>query len=156
MTIYRRGSTWWYKFMFGGQIVRESAKTNSKTAAREAEKQRRRELEEGYNRIREKKAAPLFATAARDWSDSKSAKAAKTIAGYQQRMKPVVAAFGKKLLYDIDADQILAYTAARKRAGASNRTINYEVGCIRGVLKRHRLWADVAQEFAARDLKIAR
>jgi hypothetical protein len=34
--------TWWYEFHFGGQKVRESAKTRSKEMARRAELARRR------------------------------------------------------------------------------------------------------------------
>src|SRR5206468_11271014 len=49
MSVCKRGRIWWYKFYFANNLVRESAKTSSKTLAKEAEKQRRRELEEGYN-----------------------------------------------------------------------------------------------------------
>jgi len=49
MSVFKRGRIWWYKFYFANNLVRESAKTSSKTLAKEAEKQRRRELEEGYN-----------------------------------------------------------------------------------------------------------
>lgn len=34
MSVYKRGNTYWYKFQFNGQIIRESAKTNSKTVRR--------------------------------------------------------------------------------------------------------------------------
>ncbi len=43
--------TWYYEFIFAGRLVKESAKTTSKTVAKEAEKKRRRELEEGFNGI---------------------------------------------------------------------------------------------------------
>jgi len=55
MSIYKRGKVWWYKFSFAGQLIRESANTASKTVAREAEKQCHRELELGYNNIRDKR-----------------------------------------------------------------------------------------------------
>ena len=45
MGVYKRGDTWWYEFVFAGKRVRESAKTTSKTIAKEAEKNRRRALE---------------------------------------------------------------------------------------------------------------
>jgi hypothetical protein len=51
VSVYRRGKTWWYSFIFCGQHIQESAKTQSKTVAKEAEKTRRRELEEGFNNI---------------------------------------------------------------------------------------------------------
>ena len=52
MSVYRPtkdSKVWWYDFVFEGQRVRESAKTRSKTIAKDAEKARRRELEESYN-----------------------------------------------------------------------------------------------------------
>jgi hypothetical protein len=51
MAVFKRGQVWWFKFRFQGQVIRESAKTNSKTLAREAERSRRRELETAVNRI---------------------------------------------------------------------------------------------------------
>ncbi len=49
MSVFKRGETWWYKFYFANKLIRESAKTSSKTLAKEAEKNRRRDLEKGYN-----------------------------------------------------------------------------------------------------------
>ena len=63
--IYKRGKqgTYWIRFRFGGRFVHESAKTTSKTLAREAERQRRKQLEEKWNRI-EKRSLPPTLTAA--------------------------------------------------------------------------------------------
>jgi len=47
----RISGVWWYKFYFAGRPIRESAKTESKTLAKQAEQKRRRELEEGFNGI---------------------------------------------------------------------------------------------------------
>jgi hypothetical protein len=51
VSVYRRGKIYWYKFWFANKLIRESAKTSSKTLAKEAEKKRRRELEAGYNNL---------------------------------------------------------------------------------------------------------
>ena len=50
--IYRRGKqgTYWIRFRFAGRIIHESARTLSKALAREAERQRQRELEKRWNR----------------------------------------------------------------------------------------------------------
>src|ERR1035441_4106220 len=45
MSVYKRGKTWWYEFVYGGQRIRDSAKTSKKTIAIEAEKDHRRRLE---------------------------------------------------------------------------------------------------------------
>ena len=36
MAVFKRGTTWWYKFRFAGRLIRESTKTHSKTVARDA------------------------------------------------------------------------------------------------------------------------
>ena len=51
MAVFRRGEVWWFKFYFAGRLIRESSKSSSKTVAKEAEKQKRRELEAGYHNI---------------------------------------------------------------------------------------------------------
>jgi hypothetical protein len=52
VSVYRRGKTYWYKFRFGNRLIRTSAKTHSKTVAKEAEKKHRRDLEVGYKRAK--------------------------------------------------------------------------------------------------------
>jgi integrase len=49
------GTVWWYDFIFAGKRIRESAKTTTKTLARMAEQKRRRELEEGFNGLADKR-----------------------------------------------------------------------------------------------------
>ena len=51
MAVFKRGEVWWYKFYFAGRLIRESSKSSSKTVAKDAEKQRRRELEAGFHNI---------------------------------------------------------------------------------------------------------
>src|SRR5271154_4464871 len=51
MALFRRGNIWWYEFLFARRRVRESAKTTSKTVAKQAEQNRRRELERGFNGV---------------------------------------------------------------------------------------------------------
>src|ERR1700691_926870 len=51
MALFKRGDVWWYDFFFARQRVRESAKTASKTVAKQAEQNRRRELERGFNGV---------------------------------------------------------------------------------------------------------
>jgi hypothetical protein len=47
MTLYQRGSVWWYEFLFRGQRIRESSNSKSKGIAQRIERERRRALELG-------------------------------------------------------------------------------------------------------------
>lgn len=60
--IYRRGrqGIYWYRFRFAGRMIHESARTPSKTVAREAERNRRRDLVERINGIRKRGLPPTF------------------------------------------------------------------------------------------------
>lgn len=51
MSIIQRRRIWWYKFYFAGRQITESSKSRSKTVAKEAEKQRRREPEAGFHNL---------------------------------------------------------------------------------------------------------
>ena len=55
MSLIKRGKIWWYEFWFAGRRVQESTKTTSKTNAKRAEQKRRRELEEGFNSIKDQR-----------------------------------------------------------------------------------------------------
>ncbi len=144
MSVYKRGGVYWYKFLFQGQLIRESAKTNSKTIAREAERARRRDLELAVNRISRRERMPLFSVAAREWLDTKTPLAAKTVAAYRQYVKSLNAFLGDRLVCDIGAEDIARLQRERKAAGLSARSINYEVHTLRGILKHFGLWGTLA------------
>lgn len=105
MAVYRPTKdtkVWWYDFIFEGQRVRESAKTRSKTLAKDAERARRRELEQSYNGIKRRARAKLFSLAADEWLVLKSL----TLAASSQRierynLKHLRPNFEKRLVTDI-------------------------------------------------------
>jgi hypothetical protein len=119
MSVYRRGETYWFKFLFQGQPIRESAKTNSKTVAREAERARRRELELGYNRIVKRERVPLFAVAAKEWLASKSALTPLGRVYYEQYSRKLGGEFGKRLVSDITIGDVAQLQARRLGEGLS-------------------------------------
>src|SRR5262249_46000418 len=55
MALFKRGNIWWYEFLFAQRRIGESAKTTSKTVAKIAEQNRRRELESGFNGIQDRR-----------------------------------------------------------------------------------------------------
>jgi len=63
---------------------------------------------------------------------------------YKYALKPIVEAFGGKLVCDISPEEIHSYQTTRLATGVSARTVNIEVGALRTVLKTHRLWAPMS------------
>jgi integrase len=144
MSVYRRGGIWWFRFKFGGQAIRESSKSNSKTVAKDAERARRRELERGYNGIDKQHRAQLFSAATENWLEAKKAHLSlRSVVIEQLNLKHLKPFFGGMLISDVRGDDIAAYQSARLREGASPKTINLEVGTIRAVLRKQRLWANI-------------
>lgn len=142
--LYRRGNVWWYKFNFAGRCFQESARTSSKTIARGAELKRRRDLEEGFHGLK-KRVAPLpFSVASREWLEMKKASLSpKSIRIERTNLNHLVPVLGSHLLTDIGADDVAKYQKDRTREGASPKTVNLEVGTLRAILRRHRLWANI-------------
>jgi integrase len=149
MSLYKRGDVWWYKFWFNGQLIRESAKTNSKTVGKDAERARRRELEQAYNRIPKRERMPLFSHAADLWLASKAGLAEKSRERYEQCVTHLKEEFGKGLVCDVDANDIAEYRRKRLAAGVANRTANYETGALRGILRQFGLWGPIADKVKA-------
>ena len=95
MSVYRRGDVWWYKFRFAGQTICESSKSGSKTIAKDAERVRRRELEESWNQIKRRKLPPLFSLAAADWLKTRTSIASSTERSYRLAISQLTRDFGK-------------------------------------------------------------
>ena len=140
MSLYKGGDVWWYKFWFSEQLIRESSKSDSKTVAKDAEHARRRELEQAYNHIPKRQRMPLFSYAAELWLASKAGLAEKSRERYEQCVEHLKEEFGKRLVCDVDANDVAEYRRKRLATGVSNRTVNYETGALRGILRQFGLW----------------
>jgi integrase len=128
MAVFPRGRVWWYKFYFAGQLIRESAKSTSKTVAKDAENQRRRELEQGFHNLKQRREIRIRQL--RDVADE-------YLADYRLRFRGITFAEyaighvvrlpGEKLLVDIDEPEVLGYQSARLKESAAPKSINEEV-----------------------------
>jgi len=146
VSVYKRGDVWWYKFRFAGQMVRESSKSNSKTIAKEAERARRRELEESWNQIKRRKLPPVFSVASTEWLKTRTGIAPSTERSYKLAISQLTKDLGKQLLCDISGEDLAAYQTRRKREDVSNRTVNLELGVLRSILRRYRMWEAIAAD----------
>ena len=139
MALYKRGTKgkttkgiWWYSFNFAGKRIQESTKTTRLTLAREAERQRRRELEGVHAGV------PLEERALRIRSVSEVVKLYLETYGANHRPKSlewttgrlahIKRLMGSLLLPDLTEDRAKRYISVRKQEGAGNRTINMELG----------------------------
>lgn len=136
MALYRRDDIWWYEFRFAGQHIQESSKSASKTIARTAEQNRRRELEQGFNNFTDTRRERI-----RSFGDL----ADEFFTGYKLRL-PDSATFaeyaidhlkrllGNNLVVDFNETVVTKYQNARLEEGAAPKTINEEVRFLLRVL----------------------
>ncbi len=130
MSVFKRGGVWWYKFFFANRFIRESAKTSSKTLATEAERQRRRELEEGYNGLVREDRSRRFQTLAQvaeDFlADYEIRRKDSSVRYLRQRLSHLKDHMGGMMLIEITPDVIAEYQSIRLKQGAFGSSINAE------------------------------
>jgi integrase len=143
MAVFRRGGIWWFEFNFNGARIRESAHSSSKTIAKQAETQRRRELEMGINRIEQPKHMPLFKLAAQQWFATKRNLSRFTELHYRQYLGNLSEYFGDRLVCDIRLENIAALQQKRLAEGQGNRSVNAEIQVLRQILKHFGFWTGV-------------
>jgi integrase len=146
--LYKRGKRgiWYYSFEFGGRHIHESSKSTSKTVAREAERTRRRQLEEQWNRIEKKKLPPTFEQASAEWLRKRAALKESTRETYKHALKHLNACFGKRLVCDVDAPDVAAYQKARAAEDAAGATVNKEFTVLASILADHGLWNGIRRD----------
>jgi integrase len=146
--IYKRGKkgTYWYRFRFAGRMIHESAKTQSKTLARDAERQRRRDLETKWNRIEKRSLPPTFTAAAKHWLEKRAGLASNTLETYKAALKHVKAFLGTMLVCEIEARDIGTYQKARLAQQAAGATINKEVAVLSAILGDYGAWERVRRD----------
>ena len=128
MALFKRSGIWWYKFYFAAQFIRESSKSSSKTVAKNAEQQRRRELEAGFHNIREVRQQRI-----RRLNDIVD----EYLVGYRLRYRSATFAeyalghvsrlLGGEMVVDIDEAAVLRYHEDSLRDEAAPKSINEEV-----------------------------
>jgi integrase len=150
MSLYRyKGSkVWTMDFMFHGQRVRESTGTRSKTLAGDIARKRRRGLEEGSAGLNSERNRPLlFSIASEEYVKMKEARwEEKTRLIAENNLAHLLPVFGKRLLVDIEAPDMVAYQKARLAEGAAPRTVNIEQGLFRAIMRRFGAWARIQHE----------
>jgi integrase len=144
---YKGSKVWTMDFMFRGQRIRESTGTRSKTLALKIEDKRRRALEEGAAGIRKQRQPLLLSTAADEWlTVKKTTLAPRSVVIEKANLAHLLPEMGRKLICDLDAQDVARYQQKRLDEGASPRTANLEVGSLRAILKRFGQWARIQPE----------
>jgi hypothetical protein len=100
-----------------------------------AERERRRQLEEGVNHLKAEKGPMIFSVYAKQYLEANTPHWSAGTLEIQERVIGHLTNFNKLLLTDITSAGIARHQTARKRAGACGRSINMEIGALRAILR---------------------
>ena len=142
--LFKRGRIWWFRIKLAGTVIRESTRTSSKPLARRVERQRLHKLEEGFHQLPTRHAPMTFAAAAAQWMQSRAPVwSPKTLRAEHINLAHLKPVLGHLFLGSITPEHIADYQRIRLAEGAAPKTINLEIGSVRAILRRHRLWANL-------------
>jgi integrase len=130
MAIFQRGEIWWYEFSFAGRRIRESSKSTSKTLARTAERNRKRELEEGFNNVSDTRHERVRTVGdmAEEYLTAYKLRHPQSAVFADYAVSHVKRIVGSKMFVDCNEATITSYQNERLREGAAPKTVNEEVG----------------------------
>lgn len=144
MSLKKRGVFFQWHEWIDGIEYRESLKTTDRNEAKRRRQDRITEIKSGRAG---KLSRQSFVPALDAYLERRKLEVEpKTYQIDKERSGPLKRFFADTSLLNITADRIADYQAWRKAGGKiSNRTCNMEVGLLRGLLKKNRLWLRIAE-----------
>jgi integrase len=148
MSLVKRGKTWHCHFVVNGQRIRQSLKTRDWREAQAKEKQLISEVTEGkVTQAASTIARQPFSHAGDDYLMARKLELAPASqAKERQLLVQLRAYFQQEPLRSLTAKRITDYRMWRAQQDVGPATLNAELGILRRILKRARLWARVADD----------
>jgi len=148
MSIFKRGRVYWYKFMWNGEMIRESTRQTSQNTARQMEGAHRASLAKGEVGIREKKTVPTLADFISQrfepWAEASTS--TKTWIDYYrpgirtiQTYKPLA----NLRLNEITSEKAADFAAWRQAAGLQVSSVNSSLQVLRRVVRLAAQWGAI-------------
>ena len=137
MGVYKRGDTYWFKFVWNGEMIRESAKTGNKRTAEQIEAARKTQLAKGEVGIRDRAPVPTFAEfTKRDLVphiEARFAEKSSTRAYYQVQLGHLTAysALAGTRLSDISSEVVAGFIETQRQAGYEISSVNRALQVLR-------------------------
>src|ERR1017187_75501 len=124
MSIFKRGSVYWYHFLFNGEHVQRSTKQGNPRVARQIEAAYKTALAQGEVGITERKKSPGFKAAMksfRDWSEGEHKEHPATHRRYKVSSVALLSHFGDAPIDTITPEALEAFKTARALESATAR-----------------------------------
>jgi integrase len=148
MSIYKRGEVYWYKFMWKGEIVRESTKQGNDKVARQMEAAHRTSLAKGEVGIREKRRVPTLADFCTQRFEpwARSTTGDKTWMGFYRVGLSAIKRYLPLANVELDAvtsERIAEFACHRQAQGLQVSTVNSSLRILRRVLRVAVEWGEI-------------
>jgi integrase len=150
--IYKRSGHWHLDVTMHGVRYREALDTTDKRVAKEMEKKRVTEINQGKGASKTGRAfaRKTFSEAAAAYLEEREPHVAqRTMQFERERLVPLSKHFGDSPLLRFKAEDVTGYQTARLAAGISGRTVNMETGVLRRMLKRAKVWNAISEDVKA-------
>src|SRR5579864_1587634 len=148
MSLYKRNKTWWTDFSVNGQRFRQGLDTGDWREAQAKEKELIAEASQG--KLTQSSAAVArqsFGQAADDYVRTRKLELAMASQAKERHLLVQLRAYFKQEpLRSITAKRITDYREWRAEQGVGPATLNAELGILRRIMKRAKLWARVADD----------
>jgi integrase len=156
MSVFKRGTFYWFSFNWRGRRIQQSTKQKNRQAARDIEAAYRTNLSKGEVGIVERAPVPTFAEFSKRFAEqmeSDHADKPKTLSYYQNSLKMLARyqPLRTARIDRIDKEMIAAYVvkrrAMKKRNGKPLKiaTVNRELECLRRLLRLAADWNVIAK-----------
>ena len=149
MAVYKRGGTYWFRFVWNGETIRESAKTGNKRTAEQIEAARKTQMAKGEVGIRDRTPVPTFANFAKlefvPYVETRFAEKPGTRAHYTVQMKHLLAytPFAGAQLDSIKGEAVSGFIEKLRMGGYQVSSINRSLQVLRRVLMLAAEWGRI-------------
>ncbi len=137
MSVYKRGTVYWYDFWFRGLRIRESTALTNKVAAQHAQAIRKAALAEGRAGIAAPKPVVTFGDFVRNeflpWAEKQYQSHPRTFQRYRESTKPLLASF-EKLRLDAVSTALVEKFKLSRSSEVSSATVNRDLAALRLIL----------------------
>ncbi|MEN6535742.1 MAG: tyrosine-type recombinase/integrase, partial [Bryobacteraceae bacterium] len=147
--IYKRGKHWHMDAMVNGVRYREALNTTDKREAIALEKKRVGEIQQGkaVSKLGREFARMPFSEAADQFLEERKPHVAeRTLQLERNLLIPLRRFFQDRAVMRIRAEEIAAYQRIRRETEIAGRTLNMEVGVLRRIMKRAKVWSIVSED----------
>ncbi len=149
MGLYKRGDIYWYRFVWNGELIRESTRQSNKRVAQQMEAAHRASLAKGEVGIREKKReatlGEFIESDVKPYVESRFVDKPKTLEYYRAGLK-LLASYPQLHgcpLGSITAEKVAGYVAKLRDSDHAVATINRRLEVLRRVLRLAVEWGRV-------------